>query len=183
VPDLVVDRHTGLFGENATATFSADRVYRYALTRRWQDDLPVAVFVMLNPSTADAFMLDPTIRRCIVFARSWSCGGLVVVNLFALRATDPAALRGHSDPVGPDNDWAIAEHLSDADQPVGPVICAWGAHPMASARAARVEGLVRGYMKELLCLGRTKQGHPRHPLYVPGATATEPYRTAVTTRD
>lgn len=168
---LDTERHSSLLaGVEATATFSPGRTYRYALTRRWAPTRPLAVFIMLNPSTADAFNDDPTIRRCISFAKSWTAGGLLVLNLFGLRATDPTVLRRHHDPVGPDNDPVIVERLS-ADEPVGPVICAWGAHPGVAERADRVLTLLRNRCIRPLCLGTTKAGHPRHPLYMRGDTA------------
>lgn len=168
-PALVIDREASLVDDAATATFSACRTYRYALTRQW-NDRPLAVFVMLNPSTADAFTEDATIRRCVGFARSWTAGGILVLNLFALRATDPKLLYGHADPVGPDNDDVIATHLA-ADEPVGPVIAAWGVHGVLGGRGERVASLLRARGARPLCLGLTKDGHPRHPLYVPASTA------------
>lgn len=172
---LDTQRHSSLLsGVGATATFSQGHTYRYALTRRWDLTRPLAVFVMLNPSTADAFADDPTIRRCISFARSWTAGGLLVLNLFGLRATDPQVLRRHPDPVGPDNDLVIAERLAD-NEPVGPVICAWGTRGTLNGRADQVLRLLRGYGVRPLCLGTTKDGHPRHPLYVRGDTATVEY--------
>ena len=95
--------------------------YRYALTREWADGKCVA-WLMLNPSTADADIDDPTIRRCIGFARQWGYGRLVVVNLFALRATDPRVLVRNADPVGSKNDFYIAKAMKEAQE----VICAWG---------------------------------------------------------
>lgn len=166
---LVTERHATLVGEDATATFSPDRTYRYALTRRWSA-WPMAAFVALNPSTADAFEDDATIRRMIAFANTWLAGGLLVLNLYGLRATDPRELRRYPDPVGRDNDLVIADWLS-RDEPVGPVVCAWGAHPGTAERAGRVLGLLRNRCIRPLCLGTTKGGHPRHPLYVRGDMA------------
>jgi hypothetical protein len=160
-------------GEEATATFSACRTYRYALTRRWAADKPWAVFVMLNPSTADAFTVDPTVRRCIGFARSWGAGGLMVVNAFALRSTDPIALYRHPDPIGPANDTVIAEALTGDH--VGWVVTAWGAHGVLHGRAEQVDRILRSHSVRPLCLGLTKEGHPRHPLYARGDTATIDY--------
>lgn len=175
---LVVDRDDrampGL-GDEATATFSPCRTYRYALTRRWDTTWPMAVFIMLNPSTADAFTVDPTIRRCINFARSWHAGGLTVVNLFALRSTDPKALYPHLDPVGADNDQVITDVLTAAE-PIGPVIVAWGQHGALHGRDRQAAQLLRRHDITPLCLGLTKHGHPRHPLYVRGDTATVAYQ-------
>jgi hypothetical protein len=141
------------------AVFSRDRRYRYRLWRRWDAARPVVAFVMLNPSTADAVRNDPTVRRCIGFARSWGFGGLEVVNLFAYRATDPRVLRRATDPVGPAN----RRHLAAAIVRAGLVIAAWGADP--TARDAPTQGRVLS-QPELRCLGVTRSGAPRHPLYV-----------------
>ncbi|MCG5464160.1 DUF1643 domain-containing protein [Micromonospora sp. MED01] len=163
---LVTDRAPSLFG-GSTATFSACRTWRYSLTRRWQPNGAGVTFLMLNPSVADAFKVDRTVARCMDFARRWGFGGLLVLNCFALRSTDPAALKVHPDPVGPDNDTVIAEWLGRLS---GPVVAAWGVHATYQDRAAQVTELVRAAGRELVCLGTTKEGHPRHPLYVPGAT-------------
>lgn len=178
VSRLITDEHSATLDERATAAFSPCRAYRYALTRVWDPERPLAVFVMLNPSTADAFTVDPTIRRCLGFARSWAAGGLLVLNLFALRSTDPTALYAHPDPVGPDNDLVIAEWFSTAAALDGPVICAWGVHGALAGRAQRVGQLLRAQGVRALCLGTTKGGHPRHPLYVPAAVTAVEYRGA-----
>lgn len=170
---LVVDTHRSLLGGDATAVFSPDRTYRYALTRTWDDSHPPVVWIMLNPSTADAFKVDPTIRRCSRFSRSWGAGGLVVLNLFALRSTDPRNLRRHPDPVGPDNDLVIARHLFDI---ANPVICAWGTHGGLHARDHQVMALLQARHVHPLCLGATNGGAPRHPLYVPNGTAATTFR-------
>jgi hypothetical protein len=143
------------------AVFSGDDVYRYRLARIWGEGGQHAAWIMLNPSTADALTDDPTIRRCVRFTRAWGLDGLTVVNLFALRATDPAELVGHADPVGPANDQMISEALADA----AVLVAAWGAHPMAAGRVTAVTALVPPGAR-LQCLGTTKAGHPRHPLYV-----------------
>jgi len=147
------------------AVISEDGLYRYVLSRRWADG-PVMCWICLNPSTADHRQDDPSIRRMKGFARREGCGGICVLNLYALRAADPAALRdaewrGDLDPVGPDNDKWLAIDPGSAD---GPVVAAWGAHPMAAARVPRVLELLRGV--PLTCLGVTASGAPRHPLYV-----------------
>lgn len=149
-----------------TATISDDGVYRYRLGRRWDDRSPV-LFVMLNPSTADADIDDPTIRRCVGFARSWGWGGIEVVNRFALRATNPGELMTADDPVGPHND----EHVRQALRESIFTVVAWGAHPLAAdpwplLDDAQAAGPVR-------CLGKTKVGAPRHPLYMAASTPLE----------
>lgn len=145
--------------------------YRYKLTRARGlrfPDAGTAAFCMLNPSTADATIDDPTIRRCRGFADSWGCNGLVVVNLYALRSTYPNALWSHRDPVGPDNDlW-----LSSVARECGDVVCAWGANARED-RVRQVVQILRAAGARLWCLGRTKAGHPRHPLYVRGDQALE----------
>lgn len=177
IADLILDEHREGLLEHATATFSPGRVYRYALTRRWDTDRPMAAFVMLNPSTADAFTVDPTVRRCVSFACDWGAGGVLIVNLFALRSTDPRALYSHPDPVGPDNDTVITWHLSAMTEVVTPVIAAWGVHGELHGRGREVAALLAARRVPLSCLGTTKDGHPKHPLYLPAsATPTEfPY--------
>jgi hypothetical protein len=145
------------------ATISDCGIYRYKLWRTWDGTLPPVTFVMLNPSTADHERDDPTIRRCLDFARRWGCGSLRVVNLFALRSPDPAALRTAADAVGPENDGTILEACG-----AGLTVAAWGAHPFAVRRVRRVLELLNGAGARLRCLGVTKEGHPRHPLYVKG---------------
>ena len=120
-PDLVVDTAEGAWGA-ATATFSADRRYRYLLTRTWDPALPTVNFVMLNPSTADALELDPTNRRCVGFAQRWGYGSMVTTNVFAWRSTDPKGLRTPNDPVGPVNDAFLVESARSAAL----VVAAWG---------------------------------------------------------
>jgi hypothetical protein len=150
------------------ALISDDGLYRYALGRRWETSLDgpgAAVFVMLNPSTADAEQDDPTIRRCIGFAKALGCGGLHVVNLYAYRATKPADLWLAADPVGPDNDHILGETFRAAVTDMRPVIAAWGANARPD-RVADVKRLARSCGLTLRALGITKDGAPRHPLYL-----------------
>lgn len=170
--ELLVDRDAALIGESAWATFSPCRDYRYALFRRWSELAEGVMWIMCNPSTADAFKLDPTVRRCARFAQSWNHASVLVVNIFGLRSTDPKALYLHSDPVGRDNDEVIGTWLDCWD---GPVVAAWGVHGAYRQRGEQVAELVRAHGKRLHCLGVTKDGHPKHPLYVPGATALIEY--------
>jgi hypothetical protein len=166
-----------LFDTSAThdAVLSTCGFYRYQLRRTWSTARPPAVFIMLNPSTADASQDDPTIRRCIGFARAWGYGGIVVVNLFAWRATDPSQLLLAPGAVGPDNDYYIRQALEQA----GIVVAAWGSHSFATSRIPAVHQLVLESGNRMLCLGTTKEGHPRHPLYVPAATPATTYRPFV----
>lgn len=139
------------------AALSACGRYRYDLSRSWAEGARVA-FVGLNPSTADAEVDDPTIRRCVGFARAWGFGALRMVNLFAWRATDPRELALADDPVGVGND-AILRELRET---CTLVVAAWGAHRMALERAATVVSL----LGDFTVLGLTAAGHPRHPLYM-----------------
>jgi hypothetical protein len=143
-----------------SAYLSEDGLYRYSLTRDFGtlDGEGICTFVMLNPSTADATQDDPTIRRCIRFAREWGFDRLKVVNLYALRATDPKQLWLADDPVGPENDHVLSLAFGSSAL----TIAAWG----ATARQTRVAEIMSWPMRPHLCLGLTKDGHPRHPLYL-----------------
>ncbi len=149
------------------AVLSSCGQYRYGLTRTFFTGTGTVLFIMLNPSTADAEMDDPTIRRCIGFARRWGFQELKVGNLFALRATDPRELKRVSDPIGPENDRYLMHMSGSADA----VIAAWGAHGIYRNRSQHVLGLLEGTVE---CLGLTKQGYPRHPLYLRADAAREP---------
>jgi len=155
------------------AVISRDGKYRYKLSRCWTPGSDRAVWIMLNPSTADAVEDDATIRRCISFAKQWGCGGIEVYNLFALRSPHPTRIEIVDDPVGPDNDrW-----LSAAARTTGIVIAAWGAcnTPLQLKRANEViKFLVRDRHVFLSTLGLTKGGQPRHPLYVRNDTRLSP---------
>ena len=156
------------------ATFSPCGTWRYALRRRLeQGDARVLNVIGLNPSTADASRDDPTIRRCLSFARRLGFGSLVVTNAFALRSTDPAALRHAADPVGPGNDAWILRAALAADL----VVAAWGGHGVLFDRGDRVAGLLGAAGVSLSCWGRVVSGEPRHPLYLPAGTALGPYPT------
>jgi hypothetical protein len=146
------------------ARFSPDRRYRYVLTRRWDRVRPVCAFVLLNPSTADERADDPTVRRCAAFARRWGFGGLTLVNLFALRATEPRALRDAPDPVGRANDVGLLRQTRRA----AVVVLGWGAHGRLRGRAEEVRSLLSPLSAKFRILGRTRSGEPRHPLYLAG---------------
>ncbi len=138
--------------------------YRYLLTRETNlllAEKPGALFIMLNPSTADAALDDPTIRRCRAFATAWGCAGLAVANLYAYRATDPRELWRCADPVGPEND----RHLAALAAEHGDIVCAWSGHAKPE-RVAAVVGILQGAGARLWCLGTNQDGSPKHPLYI-----------------
>jgi len=141
----------------ASATACIDGEYRYTLTRVWDEALPTMTFVLLNPSTADAKRLDPTLRRCVNFARREGFGGMLIVNLYAYRTKSPKVLKDAGYPVGPANDRTLAAVT-------GTVVAGWG----AGAQPARVTRALE-LLPRLHVLDITKNGHPRHPLYIPGA--------------
>lgn len=142
-----------------TAEFSPCRRYRYALWRTWETALPRVMFIGLNPSTADECLDDPTLRRCMRFARDWGYGGVCTANAFALRATDPKEMLAAKDPVGPDNDrWLIRLAGESAL-----VVAAWGNHGAHLGRSSAL----RAMLPDLHCLAVNRSGEPAHPLYQP----------------
>lgn len=145
--------------------------YRYRLTRDWGHGRRLP-FCMLNPSTADADIDDPTIRRCIGFAKREGYGGLVVVNLFAFRATDPKAMQAAAFPFGPDNHSHLSTVARAASALDIPIVCAWGAND----RGDVAKSIFREAEVRMVCLGRTKDGSPRHPLYVRGDQPLEHFQ-------
>lgn len=146
--------------------------YRYSLWRIWDTSKPPVLFIGLNPSTADATTDDPTIRRCIRFASDWGAGGLMMGNLFAYRATAPDDMKAQSDPIGPDNN----RHLLRLARRSHPVVCAWGADGDWLERWMEVAKLLGRDDIHPWCLGLTKSGQPRHPLYIRADQKLQPYR-------
>lgn len=158
-----------------TAVLSDCGVYRYRLERPLDPaGRGPIVFVMLNPSTADAELDDPTIRRCRGFANREAATRLVVVNLFAYRATKPADLELAADPVGPLNDAHLLAAL-DETRAGGRVVAAWGAQPRARAHGLAFRAMAADLGVELYALGLTADGSPRHPLYVRGNAKPVPF--------
>lgn len=153
------------------ARFSDCKKYRYALWRSWSFTVKPAVFVMLNPSTADETVNDPTVERCLRRARQMGFGGLIVTNIFALRSTDPQQLYAPVDPIGPENDREIKQALALA----GVVVCAWGNHGEYLDRGASVRRLIKSVGITPHHLGLTQHGQPRHPLYVSYLRKPEPW--------
>lgn len=155
------------------ADISDDGLYRYHLYRSWDPSVHGLAFVMLNPSTADGSTDDPTIRRCMGFARALGFGGMYVVNLYAFRATKPADLWRAEDPVGPENDAYLKRAFLVAAAVGKPVIAAWGANARPD-RVAQVLDLPLA-RESLHALGLTKDGAPRHPLYLPASARPGPF--------
>ena len=163
------------------AEFSSCRKYRYTL---WRDAKQPELFgggvfgnpgaylmvVGLNPSTADEVKNDPTIRWCIRFAKDWGFGRLCMTNLFAFRATDPAVMKRHVEPVGEENDGWLLEIAQSA----GMILAAWGALGKFNLRSEKVLPLLRG--RAIHCLGICGNGEPKHPLYVPAERTPTVYK-------
>ena len=140
------------------AIFSDCRNYRYALWRIWNLKKPLAMIIGLNPSTADETSNDPTITRCISFAKSWGYGGLCVTNLFGVCATSPNELRANLDPVGKENDLWISEMAKEVEIKVA----AWGNHGKFLNRSVKF----LNSLDQLHCIKMNKSGEPAHPLYL-----------------
>lgn len=169
-------------GVHRSAVLSSCGTYRYTLLRIWNCAKPRVVWVMLNPSTADALQDDPTIRKCASFADLWGFGAIEVVNAFGYRATDPRdlhnAVRGprNSDIVGRDNDYGVLgiSGLIPALDRAGKIVVAWGAHlAVFPNRRRQLTQILQG--RRIECLGVTQDKHPKHPLYVPLATPLIPW--------
>ena len=146
------------------AEIDPSETYRYALRRTWNDSRPIVLFVMLNPSTADANKDDQTIKKCMGLASRWGFGSLWVGNLFAYRSTDPRALttarKEGKDVVGPENDWWLARMGAHVDS----VVAAWGADKAVTQE--RVTVIHEIFAGRLSALRLTKHGHPMHPLFI-----------------
>ncbi len=146
-----------------SAVFDASGRYRYWLEREWAADLPRLGFVMLNPNRADAEQDDPTIRRCLGFARDWHYGAIAVVNLFAYCTAQPRDLRRVANPIGAEND----DYLIKLGQQVDRVVLAWGNGGSWGGRDRAAVGLLSANIQSgLYCLGQTQRGQPKHPLYL-----------------
>jgi hypothetical protein len=148
------------------ADFSPDRVHRYQLWRRWAPDGGRVAFICLNPSTADETTDDPTVRRCIQFAKDWGFSAFCMLNLFAFRSTDPKAMLAHPDPIGPDNKRTILKVANSVHR----VVAAWGNHGHHLGQHAWALETV----PNLYCLRQNKDGSPCHPLYLPASLLPYP---------
>lgn len=151
----------------SSAKFSADRKHRFLLERIWDASLPPFLVIGLNPSTADENVDDPTIRRCIAFAKREKCGSLVMLNLFSYRSTDPSVLKtfdGLYLTCESENQRWVKRACQDALSKGGRIVCAWGAHGSLHDYGAFMRVVLGEY--PLKCFGHTKSGEPKHPLYL-----------------
>lgn len=158
------------------AVISDDGLYRYLLSRTWDPTCPPMTFVMLNPSSADAAVDDPTIRRCIGFAKREGCGSVWVVNRYAFRTHRPkyvvAAAKAGVHVAGPENYHRVREAFALTKIGGGIMVAAWGAHLPTLEKHWPATPVDRD---RLYCLGHTAEGHPRHPLYLPSDAPLRPW--------
>lgn len=167
----LIERHHRSGEVVSSAVYSECERYRYALTREWEPGAPRLLYVMLNPSKATEAQNDPTIERCERRARALGFGAFRAANLFAWRETDPSMLRRTPDPVGPDNDQIILSSVEDwLRNEADIVLCSWGVHGTLHGRSMTVARILAAGGRPLACLGTTKDGHPRHPLYIAYST-------------
>lgn len=148
------------------ACLSPCRKYRYTLSRAWGDNSRPLVVIGLNPSKADESKDDNTIKKLVTIARGLNFDTLIMLNLFAFRATDPREMKNALDPVGPDNDEILKSFISGAST----VVAAWGNHGSFRKRDAFVVTLAKTVGKKLYCFDITSQGQPKHPLFLPNDT-------------
>lgn len=165
---------------HSSAVIDETQMYRYVLKRIWGEKGKYITWIMLNPSTATAEIDDPTIRRIMTFSKTWGYDGIFVVNLFAYRSTSPDNLKSNKSKIvygkpiiiGPDNDSYIWEYAAKAKL----VMAGWGTSGSLLGRDKQVVGLVSSL--DLYCLGQSKTGHPKHPLYIKGNTKPTPFTFA-----
>ncbi|MBS4898415.1 MAG: DUF1643 domain-containing protein [Streptococcus sp.] len=141
------------------ANISEDKIYRYTLSRTWDSTKPTVLFIGLNPSIADENIDDPTITRCINFAKDWGYGTLLMANLFAFRSTYPKEIYLIDDPIGKDNDYYLLECVKQSDL----IIACWGNNGTYMDR----EKIIKELVPNLYCLQKNKNGTPHHPLRLP----------------
>jgi hypothetical protein len=151
-----------------SAILSSDNIYRYQLSRSWDEEKPKILFIMLNPSTADEFVEDPTIRRIVNYAKDWGYGGVYVGNLYAFRSTDPKGLNSAEDPVGPEN----ITHIQTLIGLVDKVVYAWG-------NERKEPEWLKKIVTNPYCIDISKKGIPKHPLYLKKCLKTQLYNRIV----
>lgn len=151
----------------STAAISKCGLYRYELRKIWQPKNGWVCWIMLNPSTADANIEDPTIRRCMGFAEKWGYGGITVGNIFAYRATNPKDMLAADDPIGPENN----SYLKSLSEEAALTVCAWG---NLGTYGGRYHGILK-FFSNPHHLGLTTSGQPKHPLYLRGNLKPQPF--------
>lgn len=168
---MTLDRRelTRLDGMKTGAIFSQDQRYRFALWRKWDLELPQLVVIGLNPSTATEHEDDPTVTRCTNLARREKCGALIMLNLFAFRATEPKVMLAEPDPIGLHNGTILRHYLHDPSTKI--VVAAWGAHGTHLDRDWHVEKM----RSDMVCFGVNQNGTPKHPLYQRADAPLIPY--------
>ncbi len=183
------ERTTWPNGDTREAFFSECGRYRYLLRHSWEEGGDLVVFIGLNPSTATHRTDDPTLRRCLGFARIFGYGGFAITNLFAFRATEPQDLLSVLEIKGPENHlgMVVSGHPPPSYPKPKTLVACWGAHArglLGNVGLLRVVEVMQQAQRmgiDLHCLGTTKGGAPRHPLYLPKRVKLEPYRPAVVT--
>ncbi len=165
INDITIDAKSFMNMNIDGALFSEDRVYRYLLARKLSYEKSTCLFIMLNPSTADETKNDPTVTRCINYARHWGFGRLKVCNIFPYRATDPKELYHHEYPHGVDHHWLNNDHIKQAIYHADRIVCAWGNHGTLQGRGLEVKQMVLDADKLPLVFNITQRGQPIHPLY------------------
>ncbi|MEQ9223879.1 MAG: DUF1643 domain-containing protein [Salinisphaeraceae bacterium] len=158
------DRHFG-------ATYSSCEFYRYRLWRELPGHGGTILWLLLNPSTAGPLADDNTIARCRSWSAAWGYGFMFVGNIFAYRATDPRNMMAAEDPVGPDNNWHLAEMIEQSDF----LICGWGVHGAHKDRSRQVCRILDALGASPHALSLTKDGEPGHPLYLRTDSTPRPY--------
>lgn len=166
--DLITRSHVTEDGIRRTAIYSPCEKYRYLLEIVWSRG-PLCTVIGLNPSTATELEDDPTLRRCQGFARGWKCGGLAMLNAFGWRSTIREVLVRVPDPIGPGNTIEFIRGVCEAGG--GPRVAAWGNDGHLLGRAHQIAAAI----PDLQCLHVTKQGHPGHPLYLPGSSRLQKF--------
>lgn len=172
--DLLIRQHIEE-GKISTAHYSSCELYRYDLTRIWNEAAPKLLFIMLNPSTATELKNDPTIERCEQRSKALGYGGFRACNLFAFRATDPKTLKRAKQPIGPDNLAFLMASARWADT----ILCAWGTHGAHMGMGDAVKMLLLAEGHSLYHLGLSKNGYPKHPLYLAYKSKPILWRTAL----
>lgn len=161
---ITTKTYDALDGTCNTAIYSVCERYRYVLSRIWAQDKPPLVMLMLNPSTATELKNDPTIARCEKRAHMWGYGGLIILNIFAYRATDPKDMKAQADPNGAYNDYYIKDTLRKAKTDT--IVCGWGTHGTLNDREAQIFEIFKALGHTPRALKWTNKGHPQHPLYI-----------------